>query len=270
MELKMMEPGRETFDTDFEISRIAKFLQSNLETSKAKGYVLGISGGIDSAVVSALCAKAIGAENVLGLLMFEEYHKESNDYTDAKNLIKQLGIRSHDISVSPLIGAFEQILASEKIEGSRLTLANMKARIRMTLNYAFANQENYLVAGTGDKSEDLIGFFTKYGDGGVDLLPIAHLYKGQVRILGRRLGIPENLVTKPSSPNLWKGHKATDEIPADYEVLDPIMMLLFDQGLGPLEVSKRTGASMSLIDEVLHKHFTSRHKRTYPPMVTSW
>ena len=111
---------------------------------------------------------------------------------------------------------------------------------------------------------------TKYGDGGVDLLPIAHLYKGQVRSLGRRLGLPEQVVTKASSPNLWKGHKATDEIPADYEILDPIMMLLFDQGLGPVEVSKKTGAPMSLIDEVLRKHFASRHKRSYPPMVTSW
>ena len=156
------------------------------------------------------------------------------------------------------------------MEASRVTLANLKARVRMTLLYAFANQKNYLVAGTGDKSEDLLGYFTKYGDGGVDLLPIAHLYKGQVRALGKRIGLPERIVTKPSSPNLWKGHKATDELPADYEILDPIMSLIFDQGCGPLEVSKRTGAPMSLIDEIIHKNLISRHKRSYPAMVTSW
>ncbi len=111
---------------------------------------------------------------------------------------------------------------------------------------------------------------TKYGDGGVDLLPIAHLYKGQVRALGRHLGVPESIVTKPSSPNLWKGHKATDELPADYETLDPIMSLIFDQGYGPVEVSKKTGAPMSLIDEIIHRNLTSRHKRSYPAMVTGW
>jgi NAD+ synthase len=258
------------FDPDFEISRISNFLKSNLESSKAKGYVLGISGGIDSAVVASLSQRAVGSENVLGLLMFEDYHRDSNDYADAKALVDQLKIKSIDIPISPLIASFEHTFNSKKIQASRVVLANMKARVRMTLLYVLANQENYLVAGTGDKSEDLIGFFSKWGDGGVDLLPIAHLYKGQVRTLGRRLGLPEQVVTKPSSPNLWKGHKATDEIPADYEILDPLMHLLFDQNLGPLEASKRTGTSMALVDDVIKRNFASKHKRSYPTMVTSW
>ena len=150
-----------------------------MQLAKAKGYVLGISGGIDSAVVSALCQRAIGAENVLGLLLFEEYQKESNDYIDAMAIVEQLKIKSIDLSITPLITAFEQTLHSQEIKASRMTLANMKARIRMTLLYALANQENYLVVGTGDKSEDLIGYFcydektsvvTKEGPKGYDAL----------------------------------------------------------------------------------------------------
>jgi len=258
------------FDPDFEILRISKFLKSQMESASAKGYVVGLSGGIDSAVVASLCQRSVGSENVLCIRLFEDYHKSSQDYEDAGIIIKELGVRSLDILISPLVEAFEQILKAKKVQASRVTMGNLKARLRMTLLYTFANQEKYLVAGTGDKSEDLIGFFSKYGDGGVDLLPIAHLYKGQVRELGRRLGLPEGVVTKPSSPNLWQGHKATDEIPADYTVLDPIMSLLFDQNQGPLEVSKKTGAPISLVDEVIRKILESRHKRSYPPMVTSW
>ncbi|MDA4130444.1 MAG: NAD+ synthase [Thaumarchaeota archaeon] len=266
----MVKSNFEKFNPDFEIGRISNFLRSHLESAKAKGFVLGISGGIDSAVVASLSQGAVGSEKVLGLLLFEDYHRDSNDYADAKMLVDQLKIKSLDIPISPLITVFEQTLRSKKIEPSRVTLANMKARIRMTLLYVLANQENYLVTGTGDKSEDLIGFFTKWGDGGVDLLPIAHLYKGQVRALGRHLGLPEQVVTKPSSPNLWKGHKATDEIPADYEILDPIMSLLFDQNASRMETSEKTGAPKSLIDEVIRRNLASRHKRSYPAMVASW
>src|SRR2546430_10797352 len=98
--------------------------------------------------------------------------------------------------------------------------------------YYLANAKNLLVAGTGDKSEDLIGYFTKYGDGGVDFLPIAHLYKSQVRQLGSFLNVPREIVEKPSSPNLWEGHKATDEIPLDYNVLDEVLVCLFDLKMG--------------------------------------
>jgi NAD+ synthase len=268
--MEMAVEKKSDFDADFEIARIIHFLKTQVESSASRGYVVGMSGGIDSAVVASLCQRSVGAQNVLCLRLFEDFHKGSQDFLDAGNIIEQLGVRSADISLSPLVEAFETILRSKNVAAGRVTKGNIKARLRMVLLYTFANQEKYLVAGTGDKSEDLLGFFTKYGDGGVDNLPIAHLYKGQVRELGRRLGLPESVVMKPSSPNLWEGHKATDEIPADYTVLDPIMTLMFDRNLGPLEISKRTGVSISLIDEVIKKNLQSRHKRVYPSMVTSW
>lgn len=257
-------------DADFEISRITNFLKSHFRSSDCKGFVVGISGGIDSAVVAELCERSVGAENVIGVLLFEDYQRKSRDFDDASNLIRELKIKSLDIPLSPIVKTIEQSLVSAKIQLSKLVLANLKARARMTVLYSIANGENYLVAGTGDKSEDLIGYFTKYGDGGVDLLPIAHLYKTQVRLLGKGLGVSEHIVTKPSSPNLWADHKATDEIPADYEILDQVLSLLYDQNLGPVEVSKRSGVSLSVVDEVIQKNLKSRHKRSYPPMIESW
>ena len=259
-----------SFDPEFEALRISNFLKTQLESSSSKGYVIGISGGIDSAVVACLCERAMGSSNILGLRLFEDYHSGSQDFQDAGKIIQKLKIRSVDVSITPLVEAFEKILKPKLSATNRVTLGNMKARIRMTLLYSFANHEKYLVAGTGDRSEDQLGFFTKYGDGGVDVLPIAHLYKGQVRELGRHLGLSENVVTKPSSPNLWEGHRATDEIPADYTVLDPILSMLFDRSLGPLETAKRAEVSISLVDEVIRKNLESRHKRTYPPMISNW
>jgi NAD+ synthase len=270
MDLESKVNDMSTIDSDFEINRITRFLKTSIESSKAKGFVIGISGGIDSAVVATLCHKSLGSERVLGILLFEDFHRESVDYKDAKLLADNLGIKIIDISISPLVSAYEQILSVAYPDSSKITRANLKARIRMTILYAIANQENYLVAGTGDKSEELLGYFTKYGDGGVDVLPIAHLYKGQVRLLGRELGLPESVVTKPSSPNLWQGQKASDELPADYETLDPLLSLLFDHSLGPYEVSKKTGAPLSLIDEVIRLNLASRHKRSVAPTVTNF
>jgi NH3-dependent NAD+ synthetase len=111
---------------------------------------------------------------------------------------------------------------------------------------------------------------TKYGDGGVDFLPIAHLYKTQVRELGAYLGLPSGVVTKPSSPQLWRGHKAVDEIPIDYDRLDPVLVGLFDEKLPPSEVAKRTGVDLKVVEDVVRRHRGSAHKRGYPPMIGGW
>jgi hypothetical protein len=111
---------------------------------------------------------------------------------------------------------------------------------------------------------------TKFGDGGVDFLPIAHLYKTQVRELGEHLGLPRSVCTKPSSPQLWPGHRAVDEIPIEYERLDPVLAGLFDDKLPPKEVAKRTGVELKVIEDVVKRHQASAHKRSYPPMLGSW
>src|SRR5712664_2654683 len=138
-----------------------------------------------------------------------------------------------------MVDAFTSSLgAGEATESAKIPLANIRSRTRMIILYYFANLNNYLVAGTGDRSEDLIGYFTKYGDGGVDFLPIAHLYKSQVRFLAKHVGISPEIVEKPSSPNLWEGHKATDEIPLDYSELDRALVCLFDLKMKPEDTAK--------------------------------
>jgi NH3-dependent NAD+ synthetase len=111
---------------------------------------------------------------------------------------------------------------------------------------------------------------TKFGDGGVDFLPIAHLYKTQVRELGAHLGLPEHIVKKPASPQLWPGHKAVDEIPIEYERLDPVLAGLFDEKLPPREVAKKTGVDLKVVQDVVRRHRNSAHKRAYPPMIGGW
>ncbi|MEM2849994.1 MAG: NAD(+) synthase, partial [Candidatus Bathyarchaeia archaeon] len=144
---------------------------------------------------------------------------------------------------------------------------NLRARVRMLILYYYANLYGFLVAGSSDKSEILIGYYTKYGDGAADLLPIAHLYKTQVRSLANWLGIPEHIAYKPSSPQLYAGHKITDELPVDYQVLDRILVGLFEYKLKPSEVAERLKIPGDLVFSILKRYESTSHKRRLPPMV---
>lgn len=242
------------------------FIRSYVNAAEANGVVLGISGGIDSAVVAILAIKALGAKRVTGLLLFEDEFKKGNDYEDAINLISKIKIRSLDFRITPVIDAFRDVLSRSDFEVSQIALANIKARARMVLLYAVANQKNLLVIGTGDKSEEQMGYFTKYGDGGVDFMPIAHLYKTEVKALGRNLGVPQRIIEKPSSPSLWKGHKAADELPVDYPILDKILEMLLEN---EAKASKWRGSSQKTLREVMRRYKLSKHKREYPPMISN-
>jgi NAD+ synthase len=250
------------------LSETISFVRDVFARSRAKGIVVGLSGGIDSAVTASICVKAIGPEKVAGLLLFEKKTMESTDSKDAKELGKMLKIETLEFSIGEFYDSF---LTNFPVKTKdRVTIGNLKARIRMASLYFIANARNLLVAGTGDRSEDLIGYFTKYGDGGVDFLPIAHLYKTQVRSLGSYLGLAGPILTKPSSPNLWEGHKATDEIPLDYNILDLALVSLFDFKMQPKEAAVVLGIDLEKLEEILRLYNASAHKRTYPPMVRSW
>lgn len=246
---------------------ILKFIRKTVEDAGAKGAVIGLSGGIDSAVVGALLVRALGKERVVGILM-PASHTPRKDNEDARMLAKSWGIETHEVAIDPIFSAFEKSLP--RMGENKISYANVKARIRMIINYYFSNSRGMLVAGTGDRSEDLLGYFTKLGDGGVDFLPIAHLYKTQVRLLGAHLGLPKEVVDKPSSPQLWPGHKATDEIPIDYDLLDPVLVDLFDKKMSAVETANRTGVDLKVIEDVLSRYRSSVHKRTYPPMIGGW
>jgi NAD+ synthase len=252
------------FDPKTEAARISKFIKEYVTKASASGVVVGISGGIDSAVAAFLAVKAIGRSKVHGLLLFEDGSKNSTDFNDAKALISKLRIGSAELSISPPLNGFKNSLRAAGVRISKITLGNMSARCRMIFLYSFANEKNLLVLGTGDRSEEEIGYFTKFGDGGVDLQPIAHLYKTQVKILAKELGVLRQVIDKPSTPNLWQGHKATDEIPTDYPTLDKILNMLFDQRAKPDIVAQKLGVPPKIVKDVISLHEKNRHK-SYPP-----
>jgi NAD+ synthase len=188
------------------------------------------------------------------------------DVEDAEVLAQQLEIKVERINIDALSEVFFKTLKVD-LEKHKIPAANIRARIRMIILYYYANIENKLVVGTSDKSERLIGYFTKYGDGGVDFMPIAHLYKTQVRELGAYLGLPSKIVNKPSSPQLYPGHKVIDELPLDYNELDKVLVGLFDLKLSPKEIEKLTGIPLNKILIVLERFNATQHKREIPKFI---
>jgi len=246
---------------------ILEFIRKIIGETRAKGVIVGLSGGIDSSVVVILCVKALGPEKVVGLIMPDSKVTPPSDIKDAESLAVKLGIKTYTVPIDSITRAFFKNIPLKK---DRIAKANIRARIRMTINYFFANFLKYLVVGTGDKSENLIGYFTKYGDGGIDFLPIAHLYKTQVKKLGEYLGLGKNIIDKPSSPQLWRGQRATDEIPADYDILDLVLYAIFDLGMDHKKIASQLNVHLKLIQEVQRRYNTSKHKREYPSMLINW
>jgi NAD+ synthase len=204
-----------------EIERITTFLSETLKDTGKKGYVVGVSGGIDSAVVLALCSKAVGKACVLGVSMPSQFTL-AVDLSDSISLQEKYCSRNTLIDIGKV---YNMILAVyPDIKGfPAVVMGNFLARLRMAFLYLLANAKNYLVCGTTDKSEDFVGYFTKYGDGACDIEPIIHMTKTQVRQLANELKIPESIIGKKSSPQLYKDHKAEEELGFSYEILDNIL-----------------------------------------------
>lgn len=231
-----------------------------MRKSGARGVALGLSGGVDSAVAGALCVKALGKGSVTAVTM-PSRTTPKDDVNDARSLIRMWGVDSLNVPISPLV---EELQRAAGFRAVRVAMANVQARARMTVLYFVANANDLLVVGTGDRSEITLGYFTKFGDGGADLLPIAHLYKTQVRLLARALGIPPRVANKPSSPRLWQGHLAEQELPAGYEKLDLVMSALSDLGLSKGEAAEVAGVPAKVVSKVLEMNKRSAHKRAMP------
>jgi len=246
-----------------EARKIVTFIRDEVNSASANGVVIGLSGGIDSAVVGALCVRALGKERVFALAL-PTSHTPTRDADDAHDLADSWDIRIENVPITRIV---ESIIGAAKVEGGRVSRANVQARARMTMLYYYANSLGCLVPGTGDRSEELLGYFTKWGDGGADFLPIAHLYKTQVRVLGAYLGIPASIVEKPSSPQLWPDHRASDELPADYDQLDPVLHQLFDMKAKPRDAATKTGVPLGVVEKALEMHRKSEHKRKLPPFL---
>jgi NAD+ synthase len=239
--------------------KIQDFILRKVGDARADGIILGLSGGIDSAAVAVLARRALPEHRVLALLMPLSGTTPDIDMQDAENLASSLGIEYRRIELTVIKNAFMQSLSPDRVpEG------NLLARARMTLLYYHSNLLNRIVLGTGDRSEAMIGYFTKYGDGGVDALPIGGLFKTQVRALGKYLGIPDNVVEKKSSPRLWLGQEAEADLGLPYNAIDKILFCIFDEKRSPQETADMTGSTLKEIESVLKMHKASMHKRNMP------
>jgi len=252
------------FDIDFSETqkRICRFIKEYVENAGAKGIVLGLSGGVDSATIAALSSLAIGGKNVLALMLPEEENFSQKDIDDAKAVANQFQI---EISICDMTEVTRSFYKEIPIFDSKdkLCKGNIKARTRMIYLYYHANKFNRIVCGSSDKSETMMGYFTKWGDAAADITPIMDLYKTQVRKLAVHLGIPEELALKPSTPALWPAQMAETELGVKYETLDLILYGL-ERFMTTGEIAKEMGIEKSLAETVKRRWLSNEHKRRMP------
>lgn len=230
--------------------RIVAWLRERVAAAGAGGLVVGLSGGIDSSLVAVLSKRAF-ADASLGVVL--SCHSLASDGEHARLAARACGLAFVEVPLEPVYDTFlAQLGEGGEGEGARLARANLKPRLRMAALYFQANRRGYLVAGTGNRSELELGYFTKYGDGGVDLLPLGRLVKSEVRELARQVGVPEEIIAKPPSAGLWEGQTDETEMGLSYADLDRYLLA----GEAQPEVRRRVEALRA----------ASEHKRQLPPV----
>ncbi len=235
------------------VEKLISWIQEQVRLAGCEGVVVGLSGGLDSSVTAVLCKKAF-PDNSLGVIM--PCHGNPRDIKDARLIAKKFDIDSRTVVLDEVFDLFLSKLPNTVDDSNsprkEMTVANLKPRLRMITLYYLANCLNYLVVGTGNKSEIVVGYFTKYGDGGVDILPLGNLLKTQVRQLAKELGIPDEIIAKPPSAGLWRGQTDEEELGVTYEELDQYLL---------------TGkASREIKDKIDRLIKASIHKRQMPPV----
>lgn len=241
------------------MEKITTFINNKVDEANAQGVVLGLSGGVDSACATCLSQRAVGSEKVFAVIAPEEGLTPPEDVEDSVNLCEKLGIDYKVIKINPLVNAFIQTLDEE----DDIATANLKPRIRMAALYFFANSKNMLVVGTGNRTELKVGYFTKYGDGGVDILPLGDLYKTEIFNLAKHLGVPNKIIDKKPSAGLWKGQTDESEMGLSYEKLDTLLQTFENSSKSDVDLG---GVSKAEIDKVVNMIESSAHKRQMPPI----
>jgi len=241
---------------------ITAFIRDQVDAADADGAVIGLSGGIDSTTTAYLAADALGADAVHGLVMPSDVNEDEN-MADAEQVAETLGVPYDVMDVAPVADAVTDAYPTGADD--REAVGNVRVRVRAVLAYFVANHEDRLVLGTGNRSEALVGYFTKYGDGAVDCHPLGNLYKTQVRQLARRLGVPDRIVDKPPTAGMWTGQTDEDELGVDYPTLDAVLALHVDGPVSRNRTATLLDVSPDVVDRVVELHRQSRHKRRLPP-----
>ena len=230
-----------------EIDNIVQWIQEKVKEANSKGVVFGLSGGIDSAVVAGLAKKAF-PDTSLGVIM--PCHSNPQDEEHGILVANSVGI---DTKVVDLTNSYDEMIkAFDYKSDSKLALANVKPRLRMTTLYYLAQELGYLVVGPTNNSEYRIGYFTKHGDSGVDILPIASYTKKDIFKMARELNIPEEIINKKPSAGLWEDQTDEDEMGISYDELDAYILTG--------EARKEVKEKVDRMDRI------SEHKRNYPPI----
>ncbi len=262
MSLLELTPSVLDFDLPEVAKRIKRFIKEYVDNSHANGVILGLSGGVDSNTIAALCASALGGDRVLGLMLPEKETYNAKDIEDAKVVAEKFGLKTQVCDITPALeGFYNSIPIFDAVD--RLCKGNIKARTRMIYIYYYANKQNRIVCGSSDKSETMMGYFTKWGDVAADISPIMDLYKTQVRKLAAHLGVPRELAEKPSTPALWPNQSAEGELGIKYETLDLILYGL-ERFMAPKEIADQLEIEQSQVEKVKARWLAVEHKRRMP------
>lgn len=239
------------------IKKITRFISDQVRTRKKDGVVVGLSGGVDSSVSVKLASRALENNKIIGLMMPEKGSTPKTDIENARILAKKLEIKYKVIHIERGKKILLNGLRKDKLAGG-----NFSARLRMALLYYHAAINNFLVLGTADKSELMLGYFTKFGDAGADILPIGELYKSHVKLLAQELQLPQRIVQQPSSPRFWKGQLAEKEMGLQYHEIDRILESYQKNDLKKCKLDKR---KIKLVIDMVRK---SQHKKREIPICT--
>ncbi len=240
-----------------DVNSLKKFIKDSVARARAKGVVIGLSGGIDSAVVTKLCADALGPENVLNVFMPSRV-TPPEDYKTTLELSNIWGTEYRVVDIQPAVDALVAVLLSDA--ETPLERGNISARCRMTVLYNMAKKRQYLVVGTSNQSEIMMGYFTKFGDGACDVTPLANMYKTEVRQVAALIGVPEDIIAKPPSAGLWEGQTDEKDMGITYRDLDAILYEM-EQDKTDSQISADTGLPKEQVAEIRRQVELMEHKR---------
>jgi NAD+ synthase len=249
-------------ELDAQQAHIEAFIADTVERAGANGAVLGLSGGVDSSLTAHLAVEALGADGLHGLVLPSTVNREDN-MSDAEAVAEKLGIAYDVVEIEPFVDTL--LDAFPEYEDDYEAVGNARARFRAVTNYFVANHENRVVLGTGNRTEAMVGYFTKYGDQAVDCNPIGNLYKRQVRQLASHVGVPERIVEKPATAGLWPDQTDEGELGMDYATLDGVLALHVDGPLSTTATVEALDVSRDVVERVDDLVEASGHKRSMPP-----